>query len=157
MGLPSSKLATLLLRGLSLAFLALSLTLLFIDKKKLKRGHVYNYKDVHSYSYMVGTIGIGIAYTIMQTIAFVVLRIITDNDIWVLVDFYGDKVISYLLATGAAAGLGATSDLDNIASPDSGLGGFFGMGYASATILFLAFVCTAILSIMSSFALPKAV
>ncbi|KAF5453542.1 hypothetical protein F2P56_028439 [Juglans regia] len=106
---------------------------------------------------MVGTIGIGIAYTIMQTIAFVVLRIITDKDTWVLVDFYGDKVISYLLATGAAAGLGATSDLDNIASPDSGLGGFFGMGYASATILFLAFVCTGILSIMSSFALPKAV
>ncbi|KAK7831254.1 casp-like protein 4d1 [Quercus suber] len=73
-----------------------------------------------------------------------------------LLDFYGDKVISYLLATGAAAGFGVTVDLKET----FGLfidRSFYEKAYASASLLLLAFVCTAILSVISSYAVPKKV
>ncbi|KAJ6983149.1 hypothetical protein NC653_026077 [Populus alba x Populus x berolinensis] len=59
-----------------------------------------------------------------------------------------DDVVSYMLATGAAAAFGATKDLK---TQFAGLGGdkFFNKGYASASRLLLGFVCTAILSVFS--------
>jgi hypothetical protein len=65
--------------------------------------------------------------------------------------------VSFLLATGSAAGLGATKELKKVEWTKFKLDGFFNMIYASATLLFLAFLCTAILSILSSYALPKKV
>ena len=65
--------------------------------------------------------------------------------------------MSYLVATGAAAGFGATIDmakcidaLDIFVSES-----YYAKAYASASLLLVAFVCTTILSIISSYALPK--
>ncbi|KAJ6983151.1 hypothetical protein NC653_026077 [Populus alba x Populus x berolinensis] len=70
--------------------------------------------------------------------------------------FVFGQVVSYILATGAAAAFGATKDMKPIFA---GLGGdkFFNKGYASASLLLLGFVCTAISSVFSSYALPKKV
>jgi hypothetical protein len=70
--------------------------------------------------------------------------------------FVFGQVVSYILATGAAAAFGATKELK---TQLAGLGGdkFFNKGYASASLLLLGFVCTAILSVFSSYALPKKV
>jgi hypothetical protein len=67
------------------------------------------------------------------------------------------QVVLFLLATGSAAGFGASIDLNKHIERIYHMGGFFNMGYVSALLLFLAFLCTAILSIMSSHALPKKV
>ncbi|KAF2318768.1 hypothetical protein GH714_010585 [Hevea brasiliensis] len=74
-----------------------------------------------------------------------------------LFDFYGDKVISYLLATGVAAGFAATKDLKPffVALGAGDVVKFFDKGYASASLLLIGFVCTAISSVLSSYALPK--
>jgi hypothetical protein len=70
--------------------------------------------------------------------------------------FVFGQVVSYILATGAAAAFGATKELK---TQLAGLGGdkFFNKGYASASLLLLGFVCTAIVSVFSSYALPKKV
>ncbi|GKU91930.1 hypothetical protein SLEP1_g5735 [Rubroshorea leprosula] len=66
------------------------------------------------------------------------------------------QVLSYTLATGAAAGFGATSDMR---SASEGLisHNFFNRGYAASALVLLGFVCAAFLSIFSSHALPKKV
>lgn len=70
-----------------------------------------------------------------------------------------EQIISYLLATGAAAGFGVTTDMN--AYSDQELGGsaaideFCSKGYASASLVLIAFTCTAISSVMSSHALAK--
>ncbi|XP_050250446.1 CASP-like protein 4D1 [Quercus robur] len=121
------------------------------------------FNDIYACRYMLATNVIGFAYSLLQ-IAFSIFHIIMGNhlisgDGGALLDFYGDKVISYLLATGAAAGFGVTVDLK--ATFDVfGLfidKSFYEKAYASASLLLLAFVCTAILSVISSYAVPKKV
>jgi hypothetical protein len=67
------------------------------------------------------------------------------------------QAVSYILATGAAAGFSATKELKKVTFGDAHLTRFFNLGYASVLLLFLAFLCTAILSILSSYALPRKV
>ncbi|KAK1571017.1 hypothetical protein Q3G72_010579 [Acer saccharum] len=82
-------------------------------------------------------------------------RIITGDGSFTF-DFFGDKIVSYLLATGAAAGFGATKDMKSVFQGVLGdTDKFFNKGYASASLLLIAFVCTAMLSVFSSYALPK--
>lgn len=68
------------------------------------------------------------------------------------------QFISYVLATGAAAGFGLTVDLKRLmdASEVDTLN-FDDKAFASASLLLLAFVTTAILSIISAYTLPKRV
>lgn len=71
------------------------------------------------------------------------------------------QIISYLLATGSAAGFGVSKDLketflaliefDSTDPVDK----FFSKGYASASLLLFAFVSLAVLSVFSSLALSK--
>lgn len=66
------------------------------------------------------------------------------------------QLISYLLATGTGAGFGVTVDLKDANSGTvSGLDKFYNKGNAASSILLLAFIFTAISSILSSLALPK--
>ncbi|OMO96875.1 hypothetical protein COLO4_15014 [Corchorus olitorius] len=67
-------------------------------------------------------------------------------------------VISYVLATGSAAGFGATKDLKALADARGfDFDDYFDKAYASASLLLLAFLCSATLSVFSSYALPKVV
>ncbi|XP_031259545.1 CASP-like protein 4D1 isoform X1 [Pistacia vera] len=64
---------------------------------------------------MLATTVISIAYTILQ-VAFSLYYVSTGNrvisgDGSFKFDFYGDKVISYVLATGGAAAFGVTKDM----------------------------------------------
>ncbi|XP_028116658.1 CASP-like protein 4D1 isoform X1 [Camellia sinensis] len=67
-----------------------------------------------------------------------------------------DLVIFMLTMTGAAAGFGATIDLKSVLEGNgSSLDPFFNKGNAAASLLLLGFLGTAVLSILSSLALPK--
>ncbi|EXC20163.1 hypothetical protein L484_011407 [Morus notabilis] len=105
---------------------------------------------------MLSAIVIGTAYALLQ-LAFTIYNAVSNGEGNHLFDFYGDKIVSYLLATGAAAGFGVTNDMKTLIELLSTFGNFYEKAYASASLLFLAFVCTAVLSVLSSYALPKTV
>ncbi|XP_034915828.1 CASP-like protein 4D1 [Populus alba] len=156
----ASRMTALFVRVLTFAFLMVSLVILTTNTESIVEIKV-RFKDMYSYRYMLAAIAFGLAYTILQ-IALTLNHIVkgngaqTSGDGNLVFDFYGDKVVSYILATGAAAAFGATKDMKPIFA---GLGGdkFFNKGYASASLLLLGFVCTAISSVFSSHALPKKV
>ncbi|KAJ6892189.1 CASP-like protein 4D1 [Populus alba x Populus x berolinensis] len=158
------RMTALFLRVLTFAFLMVSLVILTTNTDTLETriGEIkVRFKDMYSYRYMLAAAAFGLAYTILQ-IALTLNHIVkgngakTSGDGKLVFDFYGDKVVSYILATGAAAALGATKDMKPIFAE---LGGdkFVNKGYASASLLLLGFVCTAISSVFSSYALPKKV
>ncbi|XP_021911630.1 CASP-like protein 4D1 [Carica papaya] len=115
---------------------------------------------------MLAAVVIGLAYTILQ-VGFTLCHFSTGNHViggqgHLLFDFYGDKFISYVLATGAAAGFGVSKDLKDtvkIIFPESSsnIDKFFSKAHASCSLLLIAFVFTAVLSTLSSYALPKRV
>ncbi|KAM6582552.1 hypothetical protein CsatB_009554 [Cannabis sativa] len=110
-------------------------------------------------NYMLSVIVFGLVYSLWR-LGFSIYLFITNVKGYFLIDFYGDKIISYLLATGTAAGFAATKDVKTYFSQqfqfldleDGELDGFCSMGYASASLVLIAFICTAMLSVMSSYA-----
>ncbi|KAK4579129.1 hypothetical protein RGQ29_028986 [Quercus rubra] len=162
MALPKSHIAILLLRGISLLFLLLSLIILLNANTYEKDGKKYRFDEIGSYSYMFGATIIGIGYTVLQIIVFVIFQIILKSDKYIVFEFYGDKAISYLLLSGAAAGIGASRETkailivkDNDVDTYNSFKNYLSKGFAAADLLLPAFVCTAILSILSSYALSK--
>ncbi|KAF8021995.1 hypothetical protein BT93_G2200 [Corymbia citriodora subsp. variegata] len=162
----ASRALILALRLVTLVFLVVSLVVLTTDTATLQ---VYvntevqiRFRDVYAYRYMFGTIVVGAGYTIIQ-IARTLHRIckadqLISRDGITLFDFFADQIASYVLATGSAAGFGATKDLESLLGfVGSAFEKFFNKGYAAASLLLCAFVCAAFLSILSSFALPKKV
>ncbi|KAK3422473.1 hypothetical protein EUGRSUZ_G02924 [Eucalyptus grandis] len=160
----ASRALILALRLLMLVFLGVSLVVLTTDTATLQ---IYfntevqvRFRDV--YAYMLGTIVVGAAYTLIQ-IARTLHRTCKANqeisrDGVTLFDFFADQITSYVLATGSAAGFGATKDLKSVFEfVGSAYDKFFNKGYAAASLLLFAFVCAALLSILSSFGLPKKV
>ncbi|KAI8030203.1 CASP-like protein 4D1 [Camellia lanceoleosa] len=157
-----SPVVTLMLRVLTFIFLLISLIILATNNTILSTNIAtikIRFSDVYAYKYMLFTILIGLAYTLLQTL-FTIYQMSTGNrlggDCLCQFDFYADKLMSYILATGAAAGFGATIDLKSVLEGNgSGLDHFFNKGNAAASLLLLGFLCTAVLSILSSLALPK--
>ncbi|KAK3422472.1 hypothetical protein EUGRSUZ_G02924 [Eucalyptus grandis] len=162
----ASRALILALRLLMLVFLGVSLVVLTTDTATLQ---IYfntevqvRFRDVYAYRYMLGTIVVGAAYTLIQ-IARTLHRTCKANqeisrDGVTLFDFFADQITSYVLATGSAAGFGATKDLKSVFEfVGSAYDKFFNKGYAAASLLLFAFVCAALLSILSSFGLPKKV
>ncbi|KAK0592422.1 hypothetical protein LWI29_018869 [Acer saccharum] len=161
---PSMALRTalLFLRFFTIAALFASIIVLTTNSAYLEIDSVefkVRFKDIYAYRYMLATIVVGMAYTLLQ-IFFTLYYISTGNRIITgdgsfTFDFFGDKIVSYLLATGAAAGFGATKDMKSVFLGMGNADKFFNKGYASASLLLIAFVCTAMLSVFSSYALPK--
>ncbi|KAG8390878.1 hypothetical protein BUALT_Bualt01G0129400 [Buddleja alternifolia] len=117
------------------------------------------FKDFKAFRYQCATTVIGLAYTVLQT-AFTIFLVTTGNRLGgegiVYIDFYGDKLVSYLLATGAAASFGMTQDLDSILDAIGlGISHFINTTNAAASLCLIGCVFTAVSSIFSSFALPK--
>ncbi|GLT89030.1 hypothetical protein SLE2022_070330 [Rubroshorea leprosula] len=159
----SYRLITLILKLLTIVFLLTALVVLTTDTVTDEYydntdGYVsvrIHFKDINSYRYLLSTCVIGMAYTLLQ-IVFSFYHISTGNHLSSpTFDFYGDKVLSYTLATGAAAGFAATSDLRS--GSEGVISHFFNRGYAASALVLLGFVCAAFLSIFSSRALPKKV
>ncbi|KAL8051431.1 hypothetical protein ABFX02_06G147800 [Erythranthe guttata] len=115
--------------------------------------------DFYAYRYMLASAVIGLAYTLLQT-AFAIFHATTGNrlggDGFALVDFFGDKALSYILATGAAAGFGIAVDLKRIGVNDP-THNFLNKANAAAGVLFIGFIFSAVSSVFSSFSLPKRV
>ncbi|KAK6249860.1 hypothetical protein SCA6_003865 [Theobroma cacao] len=75
-------------------------------------------------------------------------------------DFYGDKVMAFLLATGVGAGFLVTVELKEFLGDlfnefgadlkDSPFESFFNKGYLAVSLLAGAFLCMAVLSVFSS-------
>ncbi|KAK2359877.1 CASP protein 4D1 [Trifolium repens] len=112
------------------------LLLLRDDESEIK------FKDFHAYRYMISTIVIGFAYKSLQ-MALSIFSAVSGNrvlngDGGYKFDFYGDKIISYFLLSGSAAGFCATEDLHRIFKAEE-----------------LPLKATAIASVFTSFALPK--
>ncbi|KAL5569092.1 hypothetical protein UlMin_025667 [Ulmus minor] len=157
----ASRIANLVLRVFTLILLFISLIVLCTNTKTLDTTDggttKFRFRNVVAYRYMLSAIVFGTAYSLLQ-LAFCIYNIVSKGEGNILFDFYGDKIISYVLATGAAAGFGVTKDMkDLVELLEIDLGNFYDKAYASASLLFLAFFCTAILSVLSSYALPKRV
>ncbi|XP_054786717.1 CASP-like protein 4D1 [Prosopis cineraria] len=159
-----SRTALLVLRVLTFVFLLIALILISINKgTEQVNGDHYKIKfnDLRTYRYMIATIVIGFAYNLFQmalsTFNVVSGKRLISGDFGYLLDFYGDKMTSYLLATGAAAGFGATMDVHSAFSDLIGLpfDSFFEKANASASLLFIGFLFTATASVFTSYALPK--
>ncbi|KAM6598897.1 hypothetical protein CsatA_018506 [Cannabis sativa] len=108
-----------------------------------------------SQKYMLSVIVFGLVYSLWR-LGFSIYLFIANVKGYFLIDFYGDKIISYFLATGTAAGLAVTKDLNaffNQQLEDYEIDEFCSKGYASASLVLIAFLCTAILSVMSSYAI----
>ncbi|CAK9181489.1 unnamed protein product [Ilex paraguariensis] len=153
-----SPVVVLMVRLLTFICLLISMIILTTNTENvaLQFGEVkIRFNDVYAYRYMLATIVIGFAYTLLQT-AFTIFQVSTGNRLaggcLYQFDFYGDKVISYMLATGSAAGFGATIDLR---SGLLGFGSFFNKANAAASILLIGFFFSAVSSVFSALALPK--
>ncbi|KAK4284148.1 hypothetical protein QN277_001018 [Acacia crassicarpa] len=157
-----SRTVLLVLRVQSLVFLLISLILISVDKATaVLAGLKIKFSDFQSYRYMLATIIIGFLYNLFQ-MALLIFNAITgkrliSGGLGYHLDFLGDKMTAYLLATGAAAGFGASEDVhraftDLLFVPfDS----FFNTANASAALLFVAFLFTATASVFASYALPN--
>ncbi|KAK4425229.1 CASP-like protein PIMP1 [Sesamum alatum] len=100
-------------------------------------------------------------YTDIKT-AFAVFQVTTGTRFGgnglVYIDFYGDKVVSCILATGAAASFGMTQDFKNLLDISAlGISHFINVTNAAASLCFLGFVFSLVSSVFSSFSLPKTV
>uniref|UniRef100_A0A7N0VGE5 CASP-like protein n=1 Tax=Kalanchoe fedtschenkoi TaxID=63787 RepID=A0A7N0VGE5_KALFE len=106
--------------------------------------------EVSAYRYMLFIIVLALVYSLLQT-AFSIFHITSQKRVHkglAVLDFYGDLVLLYALATAAAAGFGATVDLRREISGEV-LNEFFGKGNATSSMLFFASICTAVSLVLS--------
>ncbi|GMN57219.1 hypothetical protein TIFTF001_026334 [Ficus carica] len=152
----ASRVANLVLRVITVVLLLISLIVISTNSKVDEINEVkLKFQNVKAYRYMLSAIVIGTAYGLLQ-LAFTIHNLVSNGEGNLLFDFYGDKIVSYLLATGAAAGFGVTVDMKTLfESINYDFGNFYAKAYASSSLLLLAFLCTAVLSVLSSYALPK--
>ncbi|CAN8244583.1 unnamed protein product [Cochlearia groenlandica] len=156
-----SHVVILLLRVLTAVFLVI--TVIVLSTNTVTIGSVkFHFNDVYAYRYMLGAAIVGLLYAAVQ-LFFTISQYAsgTTYPFNYQLDFYGDKVISYLVATGSAAGFGVTKDLKDLFIAFVALDStdpvdeFFSKGYASASLLLFAFLCLALLSVFSSHAIAK--
>ncbi|KAL9421904.1 hypothetical protein AB3S75_034222 [Citrus x aurantiifolia] len=167
----SCRIAALFLRVLTFVCLLVSLILLTTNKIEedidFETIFKVRFNDIYGYRYLLATTVLGMAYTLLQ-IAFTRITLysistgnrIISGDGSVTFDFYGDKVTSYLLATGSAAAFAVTKELkrsERIEGVEDSIDKFLNKGYACASLVLIGFVCTAMLSAFSFNSLPKKV
>ncbi|CAN4105873.1 unnamed protein product [Withania somnifera] len=159
-----SLVVPVVLRVITLIFLLVSLIVIAIDS--FDAFDIYGFpvkvafNDVYVYCYMISAAAIGMAYILL----LVVLTIFqvnsgspNGNTGLAYFEFYSDKVILFLLATGAAAGLGLTVEYKRLIDDDitKDVQDFLNKANASASLLLLASIFSTISSVISSLNLPK--
>ncbi|XP_051116480.1 CASP-like protein PIMP1 [Andrographis paniculata] len=155
-----SPVTSLVVRILTIICLFVSLVVLFTASGYASNRYYYvkvTFKNVNAFRYLCSALVIGLVYTLAQT-GLAVYQIITGSnfggDTLIYFEFYGDKALSYLLATGGAAGLGMTQDVEGI-TDRLGLDRFINKANASIALCLLGFAFSILSSIFSSFNLPK--
>ncbi|KAM7463359.1 hypothetical protein LguiA_031480 [Lonicera macranthoides] len=152
-------------RILTLVSLIVSIVIMKTNNISFKDGGLeltvdYNY--VHTYRYAVFSMVAGFAYTLVQ-IPFAIYYLKTgkrliNHRLFSYLEFYGDKLSAFLLATAVGAVFGVTSELkrgaDRLQGDDqSKYDNFLNLGYISGGFLLIAFVGSAVTAIKSSLAL----
>nr|XP_033509302.1 CASP-like protein PIMP1 [Nicotiana tomentosiformis] len=107
---------------------------------------------------MISADVIGMAYTLLLAVLTISHLVKSGSPIGsglAYFEFYGDKVISFILATGAAAGLGLSVDFNRFLDTGKDIQNFINMANAAASLLLLGSVCSTISSFISSLNLPR--
>uniref|UniRef100_A0A7N0U4X2 CASP-like protein n=1 Tax=Kalanchoe fedtschenkoi TaxID=63787 RepID=A0A7N0U4X2_KALFE len=154
----------LVFRVIALLALAAAVALMVTNHQNSDEGRV-SFKDLYAYRYVVASGVVGFTYTLLQ-LPFAVFYVATgnrmiQNGLLPEFDFYGDKVMSWFLATAVGAGFAVTYELkkllggflDSIGASDeekSKLDEFLNRGYISTCVLAVGFLCLATLSVISS-------
>ncbi|KAL3512475.1 hypothetical protein ACH5RR_025192 [Cinchona calisaya] len=160
----------LVLRVITLLVLAGSIVVMGLNNFKLSDGTKTSFSDLHAYRYVVAVAGVGFVYSLIQ-LPFAIHYAATEkrwirNDCLPEFDFYGDKLVSFLLASGVGVGFGVTFEikrfLNAVFAAFAALGGtdideqqsktskFFDRGNIATGILLVGFATMAITSILTS-------
>ncbi|KAL9683462.1 hypothetical protein QQ045_015284 [Rhodiola kirilowii] len=152
----SMAIPILVIRVIALLALAGAVALMVTNNEKSDE---ISFKDLYAYRYVVAAGVVGFAYSLLQ-LPFAVYYVATGKRMIKngLFDFFGDKIMSWFLATAVGAGIAVTYELKKLlgallGSPDdeeSKLDEFLNRGYISTGVLAVAFFCLAILSVLSS-------
>ncbi|XP_022738985.1 CASP-like protein 4D1 [Durio zibethinus] len=160
----ATAIATVVLRIFTILFAAGSVVVLILDKATDVDGSKLTFKNVTAYRYVLATDVVAAAYCLLQ-LPFAIYYACTEKrllrgDFLPAFDFYGDKLIAFLMATSVGAGFLVTVELKEFLGDlfkefgadlkDSMFEGFFNKGYLAGGLLAGAFLCMAILSILSS-------
>ncbi|KAJ9553946.1 hypothetical protein OSB04_017991 [Centaurea solstitialis] len=160
---------TLATRVTTLVALAVSLGLLKSISVTYKVGpfsETFNYDDVGTYRYAFFGMVTGFCYTLLQVpfaLYFFFKKKRFNNDAFLMFEFYADKICLILLATVVGSVYGATVETKKYVDGIDGFEGgydaddyhlkmtaFFLMIYISAAFLLVGFLCSIVLSIVSS-------
>ncbi|KAI3453217.1 hypothetical protein Pfo_009880 [Paulownia fortunei] len=151
---------TLTARVVTLASLIVSVAVLKTNNVTFDNGYVLTYKDFRSYKYMFYVTVFGIGYTLLQ-IPFAIYYVRKKKHLinsfgFLKFDFYADKIMAFLLATGAGAAFGATLDMKKYTGDsNSKIQDFLTMVYIPAAFLLVGCLASGISSVHSSLALTK--
>ncbi|XWS50888.1 hypothetical protein CRYUN_Cryun12cG0128600 [Craigia yunnanensis] len=156
--------ATVLFRIFTILLATACVVVLILDKATDIDGNKATFKNVIGYRYVLATAVTAAAYCLLQ-LPFAIYYACTEKrlirgDFLPAFDFYGDKLIAFLLASGVGAGFLVTVELSEFVGDllkelgehleDSPFESFFNKGYLAAGLLAGAFLCMAVLSIFSS-------
>ncbi|KAL2555341.1 CASP-like protein 4D1 [Forsythia ovata] len=160
--------SVLILRIFALLLLAASAALMLINNFKLSDGTKTRFSDLIAYRYVLATALTGVAYALIQ-MPFTIYNVAHEkrlirNGFLQEFDFYGDKVIAFLLATGVGVGFGVSFEVKRLINQvDDGqdevtskANKFLNKGNISTGLLLAGFVCMAVLCIISSIRLSTA-
>ncbi|KAI4352074.1 hypothetical protein L6164_006360 [Bauhinia variegata] len=155
------------LRIITLAASAATVALLVTNNVEFEDGEKIKFKDVIAYRFVLSVAVIAAAYTLVQLplASFYALkqkRLIRNAHLSEF-DFYGDKVISLLLASGVGAGIAVSYEFKKVVNEVLGESGvrksddarstfnkFVDMGIIASSVLALALLCMALVSVLSS-------
>ncbi|KAF7822089.1 CASP-like protein 4D1 [Senna tora] len=158
----------LVLRIFALAASIATMALMITNNVKFEDdGTKWRFQDVMAFRYVVAVAGISVAYGALQLPFAVHYAVhhkrLIGNGCFPDFDFYADKVISLLLATGVGAGIGVSYEFKKLfedAFKETGVpksdpfrstvNKFYDRGIIASAILALAFLCMAIVSVISS-------
>ncbi|KAL7099369.1 hypothetical protein ACP275_09G080500 [Erythranthe tilingii] len=145
------------LRILTLLALAASVVIMALNNYTDEEdGSKTKFTDVIAFRYVFACGAIGFLYTIFQ-IPFAMYNVVQEKR-WIRngclqeFDFYGDKVVAFLLASGVGVGFGVTFEFKRTFGEllgDKDLK-FLNMGSVSTGLLLAGFVFMALLTVFSS-------
>ncbi|XP_040998226.1 CASP-like protein 4D1 [Juglans microcarpa x Juglans regia] len=144
--------SSLILRILTLASIIASIVLLVTDKAILEGVQFGSFKDLITYRYVLSIASISGAYTVLQ-LPFAVYYTSTGkrlihNGYLPEFDFFGDKMISLLLATAVGAGFAVSIEIKRI--PGNAFKNFYTRGNVATGVLLIGTVCMVLVSVLSS-------
>ncbi|KAL5748707.1 hypothetical protein ACOSQ2_026004 [Xanthoceras sorbifolium] len=162
--------STIVLRILTLLSSVACIVLLVTNTIKFSDGVKTTFKNVIAYRYVLSAAAVGAAYSLLQ-LPFAIYYVVKQKrlirgELLPEFDFYGDKIVSLFLATGVGAGFAVTFEFKaflkevfnalamlgvaEAAEYHSKLDKFLDRGNIAVGVLFVGFICMALISVLSS-------